>query len=640
MKTHTVTFVPEELSVEVQDGTTILAAARQGGVIINSLCGGDGVCGKCKVIVRAGKVQGGSTELLTREEIRQGYILGCEARVESDLVVEVPAESRIRGEIHAVDRDAERFSDIASQVLQEKLVLDPLVRKYYLELPRPSLENNSADLDRLEGTLLRVMGTGESQMGLKAIRMLPDLLRGADWKVTATCAYRGVLSEITEIAAGDTTGRNFAVAVDIGTTTVVAHLVNLDTGETLGTTAKYNSQIAYGGDVIRRIIWATSEEGGLERMHRLIVDDINALIGGLQEKARTGVRDITLVTAAGNTTMMHMLLDLDPAHIRREPYIGVVYTPPPFRAAEVGLQINKRGLLYCLPMVSSFVGADIAAGVLAAGIDRSEALQMLIDIGTNGEIVIGNRDFLMCASASAGPAFEGSESRDGMRATSGAIDHVSLLGPDRVLSYSTIGDDPAVGICGTGYVDLLAELLREGLIDKTGKLLGPGGSARIRINDEGVPEYVLVRAGDGGAPKDVVITQFDIENMLRAKAAVYSASLVLLNSLKLSYRDIETIYVAGAFGNYLNVENAVCIGLLPDESSEKIRFIGNTSITGAKLVALSREKYRQVQDIASRMTYFELSTDHTFMDEFVRACFFPHTDIEKFPNATARMKPR
>jgi uncharacterized 2Fe-2S/4Fe-4S cluster protein (DUF4445 family) len=418
---------------------------------------------------------------------------------------------------------------------------------------------------------------------------------------------------------------------------VVAHLLDLTNGSTLGTAAKYNSQIAYGGDVIRRIIWATGDDGSLRRMHQIIVEDINGLIAELQQKSHTGTRDITLVTAAGNSAMMHMLLNLDPTHIRREPYIGVVYSPPPFRAAEVGLKISARGLLYCLPMVGSFVGADISAGVLAAGMHKSDELTMLVDIGTNGEIVIGSRDFLVCASASAGPAFEGADSRDGMRAAGGAIDHVRLLGPERVRSYTTIGDRPPLGICGTGYVDLLAELLREGLIDKTGKLNADGYSSRIRISEEGVPEYVVVTEGTAGAEHDIVITQFDIENMLRAKGAIYSAALVLLNSLGLTFDDIKRIHVAGAFGNYLDVENAIGIGLLPDIPLDRIQFIGNTSIAGAKLVALSREKYREVRRIARSMTYFELSTDHTFMDEFVRACFFPHTDIEKFPNVMARL---
>jgi uncharacterized 2Fe-2S/4Fe-4S cluster protein (DUF4445 family) len=262
---------------------------------------------------------------------------------------------------------------------------------------------------------------------------------------------------------------------------------------------------------------------------------------------------------------------------------------------------------------------------------------MLIDIGTNGEIVIGNRDFLVCASASAGPAFEGAESKDGMRATAGAIDHVRLLSRERALSYSTVGNEPPVGICGTGYVDLLAEMLRAGLMDKTGKLSVEGRGARTRTNEDGVAEYVLVRQGDGGAARDIVITQFDVENMLRAKGAIYSAALVLLNSLKLGFEDLDKVYVAGAFGNYLNVDNAVLIGLLPELPPERIQFVGNTSVAGAKLVALSRQQYREVGEIARAMTYFELSTDKSFMEEFVRACFFPHTDIEKFPRAMQRL---
>jgi len=630
-KTCAVQFAPAGVAVEVPAGVTILDAARKARVHIESLCGGDGVCGKCRVIVRRGLVNGGTTDLLTREEIREGYILACEARVAGDLLVEVPPESRLRGRVREVDVAEQRLSEIA--VLERQPTkLDPLVRKHCFNVPAPTLDNSGADLERLERQLRKVDGSLEYQMGLKVTRRLPEAVREAEGTVTATTAYRGALTEITEVVSGDARRPNLAVAVDAGTTSVVVHLIDLSTGQTLGTAAKYNSQAVYGADVIRRIIWCTEQPDGLTQLHNMIIDDINLLVQELQRKFRLSRNYITLVAAAGNTTIMHTLGGLSPEWIRREPYVGVTYRPPPFRAAEIGLTINSRGLLYGLPCVSSFVGADITAGVLAVGMHEADEPRMLIDIGTNGEIVIGNKDWMVCASCSAGPAFEGTGTRDGMRAMRGAIDHVRGWRTGQDLSFSTIGDEAPNGLCGTAYVDLLAQLLRLGVMDKTGRLNMSNGWKRLREGADGTLEFVVVEAGEKGAVRDLVIAQNDITNLLRAKGAVYAASKVLLNSLGLTFADIEEILVAGAFGNYLDLENAVFIGLLPDIAPENLRFVGNTSIIGAKVAALSRQRYIEAGQIADGMTYFELSTDPTFMEEFISACFFPHTDIEQFPS--------
>ena len=630
-KTYTVLFTPEHVEVEVEPGTTILAAAAKGGVFVNSLCGGDGVCGKCRVVVRLGEAQGGTTNHLTRKEIQEGYILACEARVMSDLIVEVPAESQLRAAVRAEEHPAEQF---AETFLMKRYTpaLNPLVRKVYIELPKPSLENNLADLERLEYSLGRAIGAREFQMGLKVTQRLPDLLRKAEWKVTATAAHRGSLTEITEVERGDTSRCNLAVAVDIGTTTVTAQLIDLTSGRTMGVASKYNSQIQFGGDVIRRIIYASSQEDGRRTLQQAVIMDINSLIQELQQKLRLGCADITTVTAAGNTSMMHFLLGIMPDYIRREPYVGAVYLPPPFRAAEAGIKVSARGLLYSLPCVSSFVGADITAGILAVEMHKADELTMFVDIGTNGEIVLGNKEFLVAASASAGPAFEGTDSRDGMRASFGAIDHLQIYNKDRLLSFSTIGDKAPVGICGTGYIDLLAELLKTGLIDKRGKLNIGCGSKRIRPGQNGEPEYVVIWARDSGRGKDVVITQADIANMLRAKGAIYSAAQVLLRSLGFTFDDVQRVLVAGGFGTSLSLESAVTIGLLPDLPRERMQFVGNASITGAGLTAISREKYDEAREIGQSMTYFELSTDPHFMGELVSACFFPHTDIQRFPS--------
>ena len=630
-KTYLVEFTPAGVQTTVPVGATVLDAARKAGVYVESLCGGDGVCGKCRVIVRRGVVDAGTTDLLTREEVREGYVLACEAQVAGDLLVEVPAESQLRGRVREVDIAEQRLSEFAA-LERQPTKLDPLVKKYCFEVPAPSLDNNRADLERLELQLHKLDGPAEYQMGLKVTRRLPEVIREAGGTVTATTAYRGSLTEITEVAAGDSSSPNFAVAVDAGTTSVVVHLMDVSTGQTLGTAAKYNSQAVYGADVIRRILWCTDQPNGLQQLHNMLVDDINLLIQELQNKFRLSRNYITQVTAAGNTTIMHTLHGLNPEWIRREPYVGVTYQPPPFRAAEIGLTINPRGLLYALPCVSSFVGADITAGVLAAGLHESDAPRMLIDIGTNGEIVIGNKDWMVCASASAGPAFEGAGTRDGMRAMRGAIDHVRGWRAGQTFSFSTIGDEAPNGLCGTAYVDLLAELLRLGVMDKTGRLNMKGRWKPLREGPDGTPEFVVVQAGEKGAVRDLVITQNDIANLLRAKGAVYAAAKVLLNSLGLHLCDIKEILVAGAFGNYLDLEKAVLIGLLPDIAAENLRFVGNTCIIGAKMAGLSRQRYVEARRIADSMTYVELSTDPTFMEEFTSACFFPHTNIEEFPS--------
>ncbi len=632
-KTCKVRFIPDETLTEVPAGTTIIAAAAQAGVFVNSLCGGEGVCGRCRVIVRTGDVSGGSTELFTRQEIQQGYILACQGRIESDLVVEVPPEARLPTAPEYAVGGVPALTVMAGR----KVALCPLVRKTALALPPPGLDDNLSDLQRLSQSLGKAIGCDDFQMGLKVTRLLPGVLRDSDWRVTAVTGYRGPLTEIIDVEGGDTSKRNFCVVADVGTTTVVCQLVDLRDGQALGRAAKYNSQAAYGGDVVRRIMYASQSADNERTLREAIVGDLNELIGELTGRYHLGARDITLISAAGNTTMMHLLLALPAEHIRREPYVGAAYHLPPFRAAEVGLKISPRGLLYCLPCVAGFVGADLMAGVFATGLAHGDDVRMLIDIGTNGEIVIGSKDFLVAASASAGPAFEGAECRSGMRATRGAIDHIRLVDADRVLNYSTIGSARPVGVCGTGYVDLVAEMLRVGLIDRTGRLGRSPSSKRARAGQHGEAEWVVIPAAQTGSDMDISITQGDISNLLRAKGAIYAAASVLLKALNMTFDDIAEIMVAGAFGNFLNLRNAVFIGLLPDVPADRLRFVGNTSIAGAKLAAICSGCYEEMFEIAARTTYFELSTDPTFMDQFVSACFLPHTNIELFPSVTAEM---
>ena len=606
-------------------------------MVINCLCGGDGVCGRCLVLLREGEVVGGMpTERLTPEEIRAGYILACEARIQSNVVVEIPARTSLAETPGPAASTVFELSEVRGAA-RRPVALAPLVRKTHLRLPPPDLDNNVSDLQRLEQGLAKELPSQGLQMELEVTRRLPRVLRTFDWEVTAVTAVHGPLSEIIDVEGGDTSQRNLCIAADIGTTTVVCHLVDCRDGQTLGQASKYNSQAAYGADVIRRIIHASENPDKEATLQQVIVNDLNDLIQELLRRYHLSAQDITFLTAAGNTAMLHLLLALPAENIRRHPYVGTAYRLPPLRAAEMGLQINPRGRLYCLPSVASFVGADIVAGIYACGLAERDELRMLIDIGTNGEVVIGNREFLVCASASAGPAFEGAECRCGMRATRGAIDHIRLADATHVLGYSTVGSVPPVGLAGTAYVDLIAEMLRVGVIDKTGRI-DPGTARQcVREGEHGELEYEVIPADQAGYGNSVLITQGDINNILRAKGAIYAATEVLLRALSLTVDDLAEIMVAGAFGNSLNLHNAVAIGLLPDLPSPRLRFVGNSSLAGAKSAALSQHAYEEIVRIADRTTYFELSTDPNFMDRFVAACFFPHTNIELFPSVVLRV---
>ncbi len=605
-----------------------MEAATQAGVYINSVCGGDGICGKCRLILKEGAVKVEPTTLLTRDEIKKGYVLACQTKAKENIVVEVPLESREEKGKILVDKDARRFRGLYAP-LKGKVYFkyDPLVQKMYLELSPPNLQDNLADHPRLYRQIRRQRKIPIMQTGLKIMKTLPRTLRENKWKVTATLGIRGETVEVIQVEGGDTTKKNYAVAVDVGTCTVVAHLVNLNTAETVDAEATYNSQRIYGEEVTRRIIYA--EQSGPDKLKQAVVGDINNLITTLILKRNVKLNDVMALVCAGNTTMVHFLLGLDPARIRKEPYIPACTSPPPIRAAEVGIKINPRGLLYCLPSIASWVGADVTAGILATGLYEAEELTMLIDIGTNGEIVIGNKDWMICCSASAGPAFEGSGVTCGMRAAEGAIEKVNIT-KEREVSYTTIGNTKPRGICGSGLIDLVAELFTSGFIDRSGRLNSYKGK-RVRERN-GELEFVLISADQSVTGEDLVITQPDIDSLIRAKAAIFAAINILIGSLNLEFEDIGKIYLAGGFGNYLDREKALTIGLIPDLSLEKVQFVGNTSVMGAKMALFSREALEVCYEISRKITYYDLITHPNYMDEFMSAKFLPHTDLDKFPH--------
>lgn len=624
-----VIFHPEGRRVRVERGTVVLAAARAAGVPILSICGGEGICGRCRVIVRRGEVDAAPTLHLSRAEIARGYVLACQARVWEDLEVEVPPESR-EGMTAAVDQDARGFLAPEAEA-RDSFAHEPVVQKLFLELPPPSLEDNTGDQERLFREVRRRMDAPVLQAGLKVLRTLPSLLREAGWRVTATVAQRGGTVELLQAEPGDRTGEAYGVAVDVGTSTVVAHLLDLRTGRTLGAEARYNSQRAFGEEVTRRIIAA--ERQGVESLQEAVVEDINGLIALVVDQVGVRLQDVLAAVCAGNTAMIHFLFGLPPGALRKSPFVAATLAPPPIRAAEVGIRINPRGLLYAIPGIGGWVGGDITAGLLATGLYRATAPFLFIDIGTNGEAVVGDGDYMVAASASAGPAFEGAGVTCGMRASRGAIHRVEFT-PIGV-RYQTIGDEPARGLCGSGIIDAVAGLFRAGYIDRSGRL-DPSRPGVVEWHGE--PSFVL--AVNGAEAKPVVITQRDIENVLRAKAAIYAAVSVLLRETGLKPSQIHRIYIAGAFGSHIDPRNAVALGLVPDHSPGKLVFMGNTALAGAKLCLLSRKALELAADLARRVTYYDLTACPYYYEEFMAAKFLPHTDLSRFPTMALELGER
>jgi uncharacterized 2Fe-2S/4Fe-4S cluster protein (DUF4445 family) len=629
MNKFKVTFLPDNKTAEVAKDTTILSAAISCGVYIKSDCGGDGVCGRCKVVLKKGQVVSQTTGLINDAERKQNIHLACVTTVHSDLEVEIPAGSRMeaRSGLGGLYSKSEEIESKAAVLSDKVFKHSPLSTKLYLELPTPNLNDTASDLDRLFRSIRKAQSLPVMQTGLSNIRQLGELLRDSDWKVTVTLGKRNDTVEIVLVEPGDTSKKNFGVCFDIGTTTISGQLVDLNSKKVLGTKATYNKQASFGSDVITRIIYARQEEG-MEKLHSAVTQTLNQIIKELTEENKVNLNDVTCIVCTGNTTMIHLLLRVDPTYIRREPYVPTANFLPVLRASEAGIVINPRGLLSCVPGVSSYVGGDTTSGVLSSYLYNEKDLSILIDIGTNGEIALGNKDFLVACAASAGPAFEGSGVRSGMRAANGAIQKVKINPKDFSVSYSTIGGAKPRGICGSGYIDLIAAMLEVKAIDRSGKIKLEGHK-RVRDTDAG-KEFVVAFKEEAEGENDITISEADIENLKRAKAAIYSATAVLVKHMNFEFSDVKKIFIAGGFGTSLDIDSAIKIGLLPELDRKRFVFIGNSALAGARQMLLSAEATKVAEEIARKITYFELSVDPGYMDEYMAALFFPHTDLSRF----------
>ncbi len=644
MQKCVVKFLPHEREIEVEAGTNLIRVAMDAGIHINASCGGEGVCGKCRIVREDGELEGGITERISQEDVEKGYRLACLSKVVEDVTIIVPVESTVDSSIlnmQASPRStaATQYMDIES-LKEQGLFINP-VKKTFLDIPPPTKDDNLSDVGRLVRSLKEKADWHKLELTVPVIRKIPEILRENDFKVTATLV-RPVRdngkTRITNIQPGDTTAENFAIAVDIGTTTVYGQLVNLQTGKVLAENGLFNGQISYGEDVISRIVFA-EKPGGLEKLQKVVVATINEILGNIFSESGIDRENVSTITIAGNTTMTQLLLRVNPCYIRRAPYVPAATLYPPFRAETIGIDLNEHAIALLYPQISSYVGGDIVAGIMGSGLYRSEELTIYMDIGTNAEIVIGNKDWLACAACSAGPAFEGGGVEFGMRAAKGAIEDF-LIDP---VTYEpmilTIGNVRPKGICGSGLITMIAVMFEMGVIDNSGKLNREMKTPRIRQRND-VWEYVISWKDETQIDRDISLSEVDIDNLIRAKAAIYSGCMTLLDEVGLSMDMMEHITLAGGFGSYIDLEKAMTIGLLPEIDPSKVTYLGNGSLLGAKMSSLTNRIRKDVVEVTRKMTNFELSETPSYMDNYVAAMFIPHTDVNKFPKLKQRMESR
>ncbi len=626
-----------------------------------------------------------------------GYALACQTVIEGEAWVTIPPQQAIERKL---------VTQKAAARVEVPFDYDPArhqpIRRYFFRLDPPSLADQTDDWARVTRALATA-GVAHPQVNLAVLRDLAYVLRGdtqvlggegqpvpaagpvpwavireeagdseeeqnedasavasediwhagpQPWEVTAVVSLDAWDApdgppRLLALLPGDRTDRNLGAAIDIGTTTVTVWLVDLESGEVLAQASDYNGQIARGEDVISRIVYAKRDDR-LAEMQGLVIGTINRLLVGACKRVGATTDEIFKLAVAGNTTMIHLLLAIPPESIRLAPYVPVVNHTPSLNAGELGLAAHPQAVVDCLPGVASYVGADISAGVLSTKMDEAAELTLFIDVGTNGETVLGNADWLVTCACSAGPAFEGAGVEHGMRATIGAIEEVWINSNTLEPTYRVIGrgSEKAKGICGSGLLSLLAEMFVTGVVDKAGNLR-VGASPRLRDGEHG-PEYVVAWGAETSHGRDITITKVDIDNLMRAKAAIYAGFTVMAQSVGVDLADVSKMLIGGSFGQYINVEKAVQIGLLPDLPApsgsaspwDRFQFMGNTAIRGAYRALLRRDVRAHLTRVAGMMTYLELSADNSFYDAFTSALFLPHTDVNRFPSVAATLEER
>ncbi len=628
-KNHTVRFDLAANPVEVPTGTTLTEAADLAGITIHQPCGGQGRCGRCVIKVQSGKVRRRSSLRLTSEDIQDGYALACQSVVEEDVSIHVPPQEKVERRL-VTDLTARKVSipeDYQSELHQT-------IQRIPLKIEPPSMEDQTDDWSRLQRAIKAHSGIEDLHISLDLLQRIGGVLRDGDWEVTAVLEVPHEKKTYPQLI--DLYPIHFpedkplwGCAIDIGTTTVTVWLTNLLTGQVHAQAAEYNQQINHGEDVISRIVYDSKEnnEGVLQRM---VVETINKLIVTACKRTNAKTEEIYKAVVVGNSIMMHLLLNIPASNIRLSPFINTFNEVLGLKAADIGLELHKEAVVEILPTVASYVGADITAGAFSSGIAVTEKTTLFMDVGTNGEMVLGNKDWLVTCACSAGPAFEGAGVVDGMRATKGAIEEVWINAETFEPNIRVIGGSKPKGLCGSGLISLLAELFLTGVVDKSGNINTTLDTKRVRTGTHG-GEFIVAFGEETEHGKDIVITHVDIDNLLRAKAAIFAGYVVLAEGVGVPLETVEQVLIGGSFGQYINIEKAIEIGLLPDMAWENFHFLGNTAVMGAYNALLNWQSRQRIGEIAKQMTYIELSADNAFYDAFMSALFLPHTDLTLFP---------
>ena len=619
------------------EGERLLEVAQKSNVAIDAPCSGNASCGKCRVKLIDGELDSKKTRHISEEEYAEGWRLACVSTVCSDVTVEVPDiasayQSRMKVADLSSKEEIELFERIKNQVEEAGLELKNSMRIVSVSMNEPTLDDTMPDNERLSWALEDATGLSVIRIPYSVLKKLPDVLRASHFSVQ--CVIRVTKKDVFvyDILPADKKAIVGGLIVDIGTTTVSALLVDMISGEILAKASAGNGQIRYGADVINRII-ESAKPGGQKRLQDAIVKEtLNPMITKMCASAGFSCQHIYRMAVAGNTTMEHLLMGINADPLRMEPYIPAFFKTNSLYASDIGIAIHPDAHIIVAPNIGSYVGGDITAGTLVSMIWNRPEMSLLIDLGTNGELVFGNSDFLMSCACSAGPAFEGGDISCGMRATDGAIEACSIDQETMEPTYQVIGEEgqKPIGICGSGIIDVIAELFRCGIINPKGKFIREG--RRIRHDKYGMGSYVLAFEEEAGSVRDVEITEVDIDNFIRAKGAIFSAIRTMLSSLDMDVSMIDDVYVAGGIGSGINMKHAVTIGMFPDIPLERFHYIGNSSLSGAYAMLISTQAEKKTYEMARNMTYLELSTVPTYMDEFVAACFLPHTDTTLFPS--------
>lgn len=616
-----VTVEPEGRKIRSKEGVILLDALAASGVSVRSECGGRGACGKCKVFVtektRINEVTDQEKLVLTREETAHNMRLACQVRLEGNLTVMIPVKSRVR----------QRRIQVAG--VDVALELSPAVQKLRAQPSLPSLLDTKTYSELLLSFLEETYDLQGLTIGYEALKKLPKALNTSQQDVTAT-VWNSL--EVIDVEAGDTTQQVYGLAVDIGTSKIVGQLVSLDDGQVVATSSMENPQIIHGEDVISRITFASENEAGLTQLQSIVLDGINIVASRVCEQAGVHTTHLYEMTLVGNSAMHHILLHIPPLSLALAPYVPTVKSSLNLRPKILDLRMNNGGNIHLLPLVAGFVGADNIAGILSTRIHKSKELSLLIDIGTNTEVNLGNSEGLLCCSCASGPAFEGAHIRDGMKAVQGAIERVSIDANDHTVHFDVIGGGKPVGICGSAMIDILAEMFRHNFVDRTGRINEKAPTKRIRKANASL-EFVVAWREETDKDEDIVITQGDIRELQLAKAAIYAGCSILMKQRVVSHEAIEKIYLAGAFGNYIDSENAKVIGIIPDVPTENVVFVGNSALSGARMALLSTEMRREAIDLSQQLTYVELGAASNFNEELISATYLPHKDLTRFPSA-------